>query len=279
MVMPPGMQRELDRHQLVARMHGRHRGAEAFSRLAHQRMEQIPRPAAGEDVMQARAPILRRLQRDQMIQQPRISKTPLHPDRPQFGLQAAARPLLVLEVFAKGLATLGVPVVIARFGHDHLHGLTRLAGFACADPPGHVQPLGIQQPRHLFQRDRLVRRGDDAMIVVHGRAQRLHRAAASLMREEADDLVISPEHGDRRAGADPRGDLGIVPAEIGAGQIGIASRPRTPQGDGGGIHRRRVHDLDLQHSGHTHPLGALRSKVHSTSHPALCAFHQGSPSW
>ena len=43
-----------------------------------------------------------------------------------------------LEVFAKGLATLGVPVVIARLGHGHLHGLTRLARFARADPAGHV---------------------------------------------------------------------------------------------------------------------------------------------
>ena len=247
-------------------MHGRHRGPEVRPGVRHQGVEQVARPATGENVVQARAAILGRLQIDQLVQQGGGAQAAFDPNGAQLGLQAAAGPFLVLEIFAEGHATLGVPGVEAGVRHGDLNGLTRLAGLGRADPAGDVQPACMKQVRHLFQRDGLALGGDHAMIVVHRRTQRLHRSAAFLMREEADDPPAAPKHGHGRARTDAGGDLRIVPAEIGTGQGRIGRRPVAPQGDRGGVHRLRAHDLDLQRFGHARPHATLGSKVHSRNH-------------
>ena len=82
-------------------------------------------PAAVEDVVPARTPILVPLQLDQRVQQFRIAQSPLDPHRAQLGLQAAARPFLVLEIFAPGLAPFGVPGRCALARHRRHQGLAR----------------------------------------------------------------------------------------------------------------------------------------------------------
>ena len=184
--------------------------------------------AAAERPVQARAAILGRLQIDQLVQQGGVVQAAFDPNGAQLGLQAAAGPFLVLEIFAAGLAALGVPGVVA-FGHDDLAGVARLAlPRRIADPGPDVQPRPVQQPGHLGQIRPLAREGDDAVIVVHRRGQRLHRPAPPLVREIADHLAAMMEDGHGRVRADRRGDLGEFRPEIGARQRGIGRDHRAP---------------------------------------------------
>jgi hypothetical protein len=84
------------------------------------------------------------------------------------------------------------------------------------------------------------------VIVVHRRAQRLHRSAAPLMREEADDAAVAAEPRHRRTRTDPRGDLGELGPEVRAGKRRIGGQHRPPRVQIGRRQGVRAHDFYLK---------------------------------
>lgn len=216
-----------------------HGGAQPSFRLSHQPVKQISGPAAGEYVMAAGTAILIPLQRNELVQQLGITQASLHFYGAQFGLHTATCPLLVLEEFGVALATLRIPGGIVAVGQLDLDRPPRLTDFAVTHPASDRQSRRIQQRRRLVQTRSIGGARDNAVIVVHRCGQRLHRAAAALMREISDRLCSAPKHGDGGTWADLCRHARELRPEVRTNQVrlgGLNPGPKSPVVLSQGLH-------------------------------------------
>ncbi|MNR02440.1 hypothetical protein D3C85_1182920 [compost metagenome] len=192
-------------------------------------MQQVSGPAAGEDVVATRAPVLLAFQRDQFAQQGRVALTDQNFDLAELCRHAAPSAFLVLEVFAERLSARCIPGLIATLvTNGGAEALARNSIRLTAHPAVDAEAGRTEQIRRFGQR-RPKRNGtDDPVVVVHRRRDGQNGRAAFLIGEIADHLPVSPEHSQGAARADPRRDLRELDAEIRAGQIRIGGDPRRP---------------------------------------------------
>ena len=270
-------QRIFDRAQTLARPQRRHTAAKGLAAAAHQRLQQVDGPAAGEDVVARGPAVLITLQGDQMIQQGRIAQAPLDADGTQFGLHAAPGAFLVLEVFSEAGPTLGIPGVKAPVRQDRHHRIPRQTRARRSHPGVDAEPGPTQQTGDGFQIRHVVGPGDHPVIVVHRGRQRLDRPAPALVREEADDIAAAMQHRHRRPGTDSGGDAGERRLEIGTGQLRVGGDHRPPQVQVS--HRQGVgrDDLELQSGHYSSWRGA--ADVPFPSHPSRPLLQDGLAAW